>query len=73
MAEGVRAMGDAFPEETYRAMLENAPLEHVRQVRDTFAEQAKARFPGGRQTSGLNGNDAQPGRPVTPAAAYGAQ
>lgn len=73
VAEGVRAMGDAFPEETYRAMLENAPLEHVRQVRDTFAGQAKARFPGGRQTSGLNGNDAQPGRPVTPAAAYGAQ
>lgn len=73
VAEGVRAMGEAFPEETYRAMLENAPLEHVRQVRDTFAEQAKARFPGGRQTSDLNGNDAQPGRSVTPAAAYGAQ
>ncbi|MCO5181110.1 MAG: hypothetical protein M9896_13805 [Candidatus Promineofilum sp.] len=36
LAEGVRAMGEAFPEETYRAMLTDAPLEHIRQVRDTI-------------------------------------
>lgn len=72
VAEGVRAMGEAFPEETYRAMLAGAPLEHIRQVRDTFAEQARARFPGGRQTRDVNEKDGAPARPATPAAAYGA-
>ncbi len=72
VAEGVRAMGEAFPEETYRAMLAGAPLEHIRQVRDTFADQARVRFPGGRQTRDVMEGDGQPIRPTTPAAAYGA-
>ena len=72
VAEGVRALGETFPEETYRAMLANAPLEHIRQVRDTFAAQAAERFPGGRQTRDENKSE-QPKRSGTPAAAYGAQ
>lgn len=71
VVEGVRALGEAFPEETYRAMLANAPLEHIRQVRDTFGEQAAARFPGGRQTR--DANETEPERPAVPTAAYGAQ
>lgn len=70
VAEGVRAMGEAFPEETYRAMLSGAPLEHIRQVRDTFAAQGDARFPGGRQTRDLEEKEEAPQRAV-PAAAYG--
>jgi hypothetical protein len=76
VAEGVRAMGEAFPEETYRAMLAGAPLEHVRQVRDTFSAQAAVRFPGGRQTRDLEGEedkDKATKRATVPAAAYGAQ
>lgn len=71
VAEGVRAMGEAFPEETYRGMLGNAPLEHIRQVRDTFAAQAAERFPGGRQTRDRN-EGKEPIRQQTPVAAYGA-
>ena len=71
VVEGVRAMGEAFPEETYRAMLSNAPLEHIRKVEETFAKQAVERFPGGRQTrdKGEEGSKAQ--KPVVPPAAYG--
>lgn len=71
VAEGVRAMGEAFPEETYRGMLGGAPLEHIRQVRDTFAAQAAERFPGGRQTRDRN-EGKEPARQQTPVAAYGA-
>lgn len=71
VAEGVRAMGEAFPEETYRAMLTGAPMEHIRQVRDTFAEQAAVRFPGGRQTRDLEVKEQAPKRDAVPAAAYG--
>ena len=71
VAEGVRALGEAFPEETYRAMLANAPLEHIRQVRDTFAAQGNARFPGGRLTQDApRSEDNEPQR-QTPVAAYG--
>jgi hypothetical protein len=71
VAEGVRAMGEAFPEETYRAMLTGAPLEHIRQVRDTFAAQGDARFPGGRQTVDLPTVDDNKPQRETPLAAYG--
>ena len=71
LAEGVRAMGEAFPEETYRAMLTDAPLEHIRQVRDTFATQAAERLPGGRQTRDNEEENKQSGRTAIPPAAYG--
>lgn len=72
VAEGVRAMGEAFPEETYRGMLAGAPLEHIRQVRDTFAAQAAERFPGGRQTRDRNEGKGPARQQQTPVAAYGA-
>lgn len=50
LAEGVRAMGDTFPEETYKGMLEPASIEAIKKMRDAFAEQAKGRLPNGRQT-----------------------
>lgn len=70
VAEGVRALGEAFPEETYRAMLTAAPLEHIRQVRDTFAGQAAERYPGGRQTRDMN-EEKKGVESKVPAAAYG--
>jgi len=51
LAEGVRAMGDEFPMETYRGMLESAGLDHIKQVRDTLKAQGDKNFPGGRQTA----------------------
>ena len=71
VAEGVRALGEKFPEETYRAMLANAPLEHVRQVKETFAVQAAVRFPGGRQTQDAPDGDEDKPQRETPVAAYG--
>jgi hypothetical protein len=50
LAEGVRAFGDEFPQETYEEMLKDAPIAHVKKVRDTFAREADKRFPGGRVT-----------------------
>src|SRR5690606_5129371 len=70
VAEGVRAMGTAFPEETYRAMLADASLEHIKQMRDAFAVKAAERFPGGRQTQDERSDGKKPKSEV-PAAAYG--
>jgi hypothetical protein len=50
LAEGVRAMGDDFPMETYRGMLEVASLGHIKQIRDALRGQADERLPGGRHT-----------------------
>lgn len=49
IAEGVRAMGSNFSEETYRGMLASAPLDHIKQIKSNFAAQAKELLPGGRQ------------------------
>lgn len=70
VAEGVRAMGEAFPEETYRAMLADASLEHIEQMRDAFGAKAAERFPGGRQTH--EEPEKAPVRNTVPLAAYGA-
>jgi len=51
IAEGVRAMGEDFNQETYQLMLEGAGLDHIKMVRDGFVEIAKRRFPNGRQTT----------------------
>lgn len=73
LAEGVRANGDDFALETYRGMLEAAPLSQIRQMRDDWARLAKARFPGGRQTQETeqpdDETDPQPVR-VVPDSAY---
>jgi len=51
ISEGVRAMGDAFSAETYRSMFATAPLDHIKLLRDKWAEQAARVFPNGRQTT----------------------
>jgi len=74
LAEGVRAMGDSFPEETYKGMLENGTsIEAIKKMRDAFAERARQRLPGGRQT--IDDDERQnPQRtePATPHLAYSA-
>ncbi len=48
LAEGVRALGDAFAEETYRGLLESAPLATIKRMRDDWQATARVRLPGGR-------------------------
>lgn len=73
LAEGVRAMGDEFPAETYRGMLERASLENVKAIRDQWSAMAARQFTGGRKTVD---DDAPPPAPVqesdVPDAAYAA-
>ena len=54
LAEGVRAHGDKFAEETYRAMLTAAPLDTIKQMRADWAATANKVFPKGRQTGDNN-------------------
>lgn len=70
ITEGVRAMGEAFPAETYRELFKSASLEQVKLLRDRWQAQAAMLFPGGRKTVD---NEQQPQRqaaPRVPAAAY---
>ncbi len=50
LAEGVRANGEKFPQETYRGILERADIDAIKTMRDDWARLASQRFPGGRQT-----------------------
>lgn len=50
ITEGVRAMGEAFPADTYREMFKSAALEQIKLLRDRWQAQAAKNFPGGRQT-----------------------
>lgn len=50
LAEGVRALGQGFREETYRRLLTVAPVATIRQFRDDWREQAATRLPSGRQS-----------------------
>lgn len=70
LAEGARAYGPEFSEETYRALLEAAPLETVKRMAADWKTAGDALFPGGRKTR----DEAEP-TPITtrkrrPAAAY---
>ena len=55
IAEGVRALGEAFPQDVYRDMLTHAAIAHIKQVRQSFVDKAAATFPGGRQTEASKG------------------
>lgn len=73
LAEGVRVLGDAFPSEVYRNMLETATIDHIQQVRQSFVTKAADRFPGGRQLNGSAGQgdpQPQPRRGKIPAQAH---
>lgn len=50
LAEGARAYGAAFAEATYSALLESAPLETVKRMRDDWKAIGDKNFPGGRVT-----------------------
>lgn len=50
LAEGVRALGSGFSEETYRGILAAAPLDTIKRMRDDWKAVGDARFPGGRVT-----------------------
>jgi hypothetical protein len=60
LAEGVRANGDSFAEETYRTMLEAAPLEIVKQMRDDWKRLGDKRFTAGRKTVDEDEREGQP-------------
>ena len=47
LAEGVRANGDTFAQETYRKMLESAELSVIRQMRDDWRKAGDKRFGAG--------------------------
>lgn len=72
LAEGVRAYGEDFAEETYRVVLESAPLATVKRMRDDWARIAAKRFPGGRQTVDEEETPTAPQRRVVPDEAYAA-
>jgi hypothetical protein len=69
LTEGKRAYGDTFAEETYRGLLEAAPVETVKRMRDDWATAASEIFKGGRQSQ-----DATEPTPIrqaaTPSAAF---
>lgn len=50
LAEGVRAHGDEFAQETYRGMLEQSSIEVIKRMRDDWKAIGDKRFLGGRQT-----------------------
>jgi len=50
LAEGVRAYGDRFEAETYRPLLEAAPLATVKRMRDDWRAVGEQLFKGGRLT-----------------------
>jgi hypothetical protein len=50
IGEGVRALGNGFAQETYRGILEAAPLETIKRMRQDWKAIGDARFPGGRLT-----------------------
>lgn len=50
VAEGVRAHGNTFPEESYRAMLEKASIVDIKKMRDSFTAKGDATFKPGRAT-----------------------
>ncbi|MGD9892665.1 MAG: hypothetical protein AB7R89_06130 [Dehalococcoidia bacterium] len=50
LAEGVRAYGDGFAQETYRAVLESSTLDVIKRMRDDWQAVGDKQFPGGRQT-----------------------
>jgi len=71
LAEGVRAYGKDFQEETYRGILEGASIETVKRMRDDWKITGDKNFPGGRSSKDLNElPETQPQKRQAPDAAY---
>lgn len=51
LAEGVRAYGESFDQETYEEQLRAAPLKVIKRMRDDWQAVGDSRFAGGRQTT----------------------
>jgi hypothetical protein len=71
----VRALGDKFTPETYRAVLEVAPIVTIKRMRDDWKQLGDQRFPGRRQTVDTDPretgkNTPTKREPVVPASAY---
>jgi hypothetical protein len=71
LAEGVRAVGEAFAAETYRGLLETAPLATIKRMRDDWSEVASKSFVGRRATQDEEGTSAPKEQPRrVPASAF---
>lgn len=71
LAEGVRAYGAGFASETYRGLLETAPLATVKRLRDDWREIGDRLLPGGRLTVDRAAPAVEPSRAAgTPDAAF---
>lgn len=57
VTEGKRAMGEAFAEATYRGLLEAAPVETVKRMRDDWKALGDKQFPAGRLSRDEGGSD----------------
>jgi len=62
LTEGARANGKDFAEETYRGILNAAPLDAIKRMRDDWQGLASKTFPGGRQTTEEGGDGPHGGR-----------
>lgn len=51
LREGVRAQGQQFPAESFRAMLGKASITEIKSTRESFKAVGNSHFQGGRQTS----------------------
>ena len=60
IAEGVRAHGESFAQETYRGLLEASGLEAIKRMRDDWAAIAAERFKSGRQSRDGEESDTAP-------------
>ncbi len=58
LAEGVRAHGNEFAADTYRPILESAPLDTLKRMRDDWKRQGDLLFKGGRITQDGDGKPA---------------
>ena len=71
LSEGVRAQGAIFPEDAYKALLQNATIDQIKAIRGSFETHSAAVLPTGAQvktlTPGTNGRS----KAKVPAAAFG--
>ncbi len=70
LTEGVRALGDKFDRDGRKRVLERLTLDEIIERRDTWAEAAKLRFPGGRQTAEGGGEPSDGEAEIAPDAAF---